>query len=98
MARKAAKLKIRRSSKLAIALLAVMIFAMGLMLQNMSAQLAYARAEQEVYSRRLAALEEKNESLRQDIENSSDPTLIEDVARNDLGMASHGEKIFRFQY
>ena len=43
MARKAAKLKIRRSSKLAIALLAVMIFAMGLMLQNMSAQLAYAR-------------------------------------------------------
>lgn len=98
MARKAGKLKIRRSSKFAIILLAILIFAMGLMLQNMTTQLAYAQKEQEVYAHRLAALQEKNDQLRQDIENSDDPNLIEDIARNDLGMASHGEKIFRFQY
>lgn len=98
MARKAAQKKTRRSSKLALALLAVMILVMVIMLQSMKTQLSYAQAEHETYANRLAALQEKNEQLRQDIENSDDPSLIEDIARNDLGMASQGEKIFRFQY
>jgi len=98
MANKRAKLKIRRSSKLTIVLLAVLICIMGIMLRNMQTQLEHAKSEYDVYASRLNALQEQNDRLRQDIENSDDPSLIEDIARNDLGMTSHGEKIFRFQY
>ena len=45
---------------------------------------------------RLADLQETNERLAEDIANSKDPELIEEVAREDLGMAVPGEKIFRF--
>ena len=98
MANKRAKLKIRRSSKLTVALLAVLICVMCAMLHNMQTQLDHAKYEYEVYASRLNALQEKNDHLRQAVENSDDPELIEDIARNDLGLASYGEKIFRFQY
>ena len=98
MAHKRAKVKIRRSSKLTIALLAILICIMGVMLYNMQAQLDHAKSEYEIYSSRLNALQEKNDRLRQDIEHSDDPALIEGIARNSLGLASYGEKIFRFQY
>lgn len=98
MTHKSRKLKIRSSSKLTIVLLAVLICIMGIMLHNMQAQLEHAKSEYDVYSSRLNALQEQNSRLRQDIENSDDPSLIEDIARNDLGLASYGEKIFRFQY
>ena len=98
MAHKSAKKKTGRSSKLALLLIATMILVMLIMLQGMKTQLSFAQAEHEVYANRLAALQEKNDQLRQNIENSDDPSLIEDIARNDLGMASQGEKIFRFQY
>ena len=98
MARKSAKLKIRRSSKLTIFLLAVLICIMSVMLHNMQNQLDHAKSEYDVYASRLSALQEQNDRLRQDIENSDDPSLIEDIARNALGLVSYGEKIFRFQY
>lgn len=97
MARKAAQPKTGRSSKFAIVLLAALILAVGLMLDSMNTSLHYAQAEQEIYASRLAVLREENDKLRQAITNSDDPDLIEDIARNDLGMAFHGEKIFRFQ-
>ena len=98
MARRKKKLKIVRSSKLSLALLATLILVLVLMLQSMNTQLAHAKSEYEVYANRLALLQEKNDHLRQSLENSDDPALIEDIARNDLGMASYGEKVFRFQY
>lgn len=98
MARRAKQSKMRRSSKFSVILLSVLILAMGFMLQNMQTQLRHARSEQEVYARRLAHLQETNDKLSEAIANSDDPELIADIARNDLGMTSHGEKIFRFQY
>lgn len=98
MAKKRAKLKIRRSSKFTLALFAIVICIMGIMLRNMQIQLDHAKSEYEVYVNRLTTLQEHNDRLRQDIENSDDPSLIEDIARNDLGLVSYGEKIFRFQY
>ena len=98
MANKRAKLKIRRSSKLTVALLAVLICVMCAMLHNMQTQLDHAKSEYELYVSRLNALQEKNDHLRQAVENSDDPELIEDIARNDLGGqfgggAGHGKFI-----
>ena len=98
MARKQKKWKVRRSSKLAIALLAILFCIMGIMLHNMQIQLDHARSEYEVYASRLNILQEENYRLQQDIENSGNPEFIEEIARNNLGLVSYGEKIFRFQY
>lgn len=97
MARRPSKLKIRRSGKLTLALLFALIVMMGVMLRQMNTQLAHARSEQQIYAQRLAQLQEQNARLAEDIANSDDPDLVEDIARNDLGMAKQGEKIFRFR-
>ena len=60
-------------------------------------QIEEAEAQQAAYTERLAQLKEENAKLAEDIANSSDPSLIEDIARNELGMVSEGEKVFRFQ-
>ena len=97
MARKPSKLKIRRSGKFTLMLIAALIVMLSVMLQRMNTQLDHARSEQAVFAQRLTQLQEQNAALAEDIANSSDPDLIEDIARNDLGMAVQGEKIFRFR-
>lgn len=97
MARKPSKQKMRRGGKFAVVLLVALTLVMGYMLRQMNAQLELARAEQAHYAQRLAALQETNDQLANDIANSDDPELIEEIARNDLGMVSPGEKVFRFQ-
>lgn len=97
MTRKSSRPKMRRSSMFAIMLLIVLTIAMGYVLHQMNTQLDLARAEQAVYAQRLANLQDTNARLADDIAHSDDPERIEEIARNDLGMASEGEKIFRFQ-
>lgn len=97
MARKPSKLKMRRSGKVTLTLLLALIVMMCVMLRQMNTQLADARYEQDIYAQRLAQLQEQNARLAEDIANREDPDLIGDIARNDLGMAQPGEKIFRFR-
>ena len=97
MATKSAKPKIRRSNKLALMLLFAIILMMSVMLQQMNSQLDHARSEQTIYAQRLALLQEENDRLAQAIANSDNQDVIEDIARNDLGLASQDEKIFRFR-
>lgn len=97
MAAKPSKLKMRRSNKYALLLLFFIILMMGIMLRQMNAQLDQARSEQSIYAQRLALLQEQNDKLSEAIANSDDQDVIEDIARNDLGLASQGEKIFRFR-
>lgn len=97
MARKPSKLKMRRSGKFALLLLAAMILVMGYTLRKLDSQLELARSEQAVYAQYLAQLQETNARLADDIAHSDDPERIMEIARNDLGMASQGEKVFRFQ-
>ena len=54
-----------------------------------------ARAEEAVYAQRLAELEETNRRLQEDVDNSGSLALIENIARDELGRVSEGEKIFR---
>lgn len=97
MAHNPSKLKIRRSNRFALLLLVSIIIMMGVMLRQMNTQLDHARSEQMAYAQRLTLLQEQNAKLAEDIANSGNQDLIEDIARNDLGMASTGEKIFRFR-
>lgn len=97
MAQKPSKLKLRRSGKFTLLLLTAMIAGAGFMLHNMNTQLENARLEEALYQQRLAHLQETNASLAEDIANSDNPDLLEEIARNEFGWAADGEKVIRFR-
>lgn len=97
MARKPSKLKIGHSGKIALLLLIGTIAAMSVMLHQLNTQLEHALNEQAMYAQRLEFLQKTNSALAEDIANSNDPDLIEEIARNDLGWVTQGEKVFRFR-
>ncbi len=84
------------SGRLTAVLLFLLLLALCFRLVNLFQELQDAKAEEIVYAARLAELQETNQKLAGDIENRDDIELIEDIARNELGMAAPGEKILRF--
>lgn len=86
----------RPRSKLTMLLLAALLIGLGAQIYSMFGQLQEARAEEAVYTQRLSDLQETNEQLREDLENSGNQALIEDIARDQLGMVLPGEKVFHF--
>ena len=59
-------------------------------------QIKDAKAEEEICAAQLLELEATNARLREAVENRNNLDLIEDIARNELGMVSQGEKVFIF--
>lgn len=86
----------RPSGKLTILLLVGLLIGLGAQIYSMFGQLQDARAEEAVYAQRLSELQETNEQLKEDLNNSGNQALIEDIARDQLGMVSPGEKVFHF--
>lgn len=86
----------RRCSKLTMLLLLALALGIMLQLRSMKSALEAAREEEAVYTQRLEDLRETNARLSMEIANSSDQELLESIARDELGMAAPGEKIFRF--
>lgn len=84
----------RPSSRLTILLLAVLMMAISLQIYRMFGQLQAARAEEAVYVRQVEELRETNRQLEEDLANSGSQALIEDIARDKLGMVTPGEKVF----
>lgn len=86
----------RPGSRLAVLLLAVLLVVLSVQIFRMFDQLRSARAEEEAYAQQLAQLQADNQQLQDDLANSGSLNLIEDIARNELGMVSEGEKVFHF--
>lgn len=86
----------RSSSKLTMFLLAVLLVAIGAQIYRMFGQLQIAQAEEADYTQQLNELRATNEQLRSDLANSGDLDLLEDIARDQLGMVVPGEKVFHF--
>ena len=80
--------KKRPGGRLTAIILLALFLGIGVQFLNMYARLQEAQEEQAAYAQRLADLQETNERLAEDIANSQDPELIEEVAREDLGMAA----------
>lgn len=96
MAKKEKAGKKRPSSKLTALLLVVLLLGVSVQIVHLRSQLEEAREEEAVYAARLEELRSTNEKLAEDIANSGDPDLIEEIAREQLGMAAPGEKVFIF--
>ena len=96
MAKKAAKEKKlkRPSSRLTLVLLVLLCLGVMVQLSALNREIDGALEEREAYSQRLADLQRTNARLDEDISRRDDPELIEEIAREDLGMAAPGEKVF----
>ena len=94
--KKKAASQTRPSSKLMLFLLAALLVGIGAQIYQMFGQLQNARAEEKAYAQQLAELKETNRQLKEDLDNSESLDLIEDIARDKLGMVKEGEKIFHF--
>ena len=84
----------RASGFLTGVLLLVLLLGVGVQLYRMQEQLKTARAEEEALAREIAQVEKENQQLQEDLDNADNPELIEEIAREDLGMVVQGEMVF----
>jgi len=94
--KKKSKIEARPTNKLTIILLSVLMVGIGVQIYQMFGEIESAEAEEAVYAQQLVELQETNQQLQEDLNNSESLDLIEDIARDKLGMAKEGEKIFHF--
>ena len=87
---------VRSRSKLTLLLLAALMVGVSVQIYRMFGQLRDARAQEAAYSQRLEELREENRQLQEDLDNQGSQALIEDIARDKLGLVEPGEVIFYF--
>ena len=51
-------------------------------------------AEEAALAAQIAQIERENAQLQEDLDNADNPELIEEIARNELGMVMQDEKVF----
>lgn len=86
----------RPASRLTVLLLAALLVVIGVQIYRMFGQLQDARAQEADYARQVAELQETNRQLQEDLDNAGSLDIIEDIARDELGLVRDGEKIFRY--
>ena len=84
----------RASGFLTGILLLVVLLGVGIQLYRMQEELKTARAEEEALAQEIAQVEKENAQLQEDLDNADNPELIEEIAREDLGMVVQGEMVF----
>ena len=84
----------RASSLLTGVLLLVLLLGIGIQLYRMQDRLKTARAEEDALTQKIAQVEKENAQLQEDLDNAGDPELIEEIAREELGMVVQDEKVF----
>ena len=84
----------RRVDLLSAALVLLLIALVGWQLSVMRDKLGVARAEQTAIEERVARQEQENRSLEAALERAEDPEYLQQLAREQLGMVTPGQKDF----
>ena len=84
----------RASGFLTGLLLLVVLLGMGVQLYRMQEKLKTARDEEASLAAQIAQVERENARLQEDLDNAGNPELIEEIAREELGMVAQDEKVF----
>ena len=84
----------RRVSVFAVLAMLALLLAVGYQLTSTRAKLASAEAERSVLAERVARQEQENRSLEAALERAEDPEYLQQLARDQLGMVSPGQKDF----
>lgn len=87
------KAKKRTSSALLLVLIALAVF-IGIELIQVNQRLGEAKMQEASLTRQMQQQQQENEALRSDLAKKDDPDFIKELARDQLGLAEEGERIF----
>lgn len=87
------KVKKRTSTALLLVLIALAVF-IGIELIQVNQRLGEAKVQEASLTRQMQQQEQENEALRSDLAKKDDPDFIKELARDQLGLAEEGERIF----
>ena len=91
--RMSAKPKSRADVFVSLAIV-VFLFAAVVALLGVQDKIALAQTEQAGLETQVAAQQQENDALRSALEKSDDPAYLQDLARDELGYVTPGEKDF----
>ena len=84
----------KRTSLIAALVVLIMLILVGMQLLRIRDQLIAARAERDVLAEQVAQQEQENRALEAALERAEDPEYLQELARDELGMVSPGQKDF----
>ena len=87
------KVKKRTSTALLLVLIALAVF-IGIELIQVNQRLGEAKVQEASLTRQMQQQQQENEALRSDLAKKDDPDFIKELARDQLGLAEEGERIF----
>ena len=90
---KAAKTK-RRGSTLLVLVIAALVVFLGVELVRVNSRLHEAKQQEAALTRQLQQQTQENQALESDLAKKDDEQFIKDLARDQLGLAEAGERIF----
>ena len=87
-------MKFRRTGLITkIVILAIIVYA-GISLVTLKVRISDARTQRDELQTQVDGMLQKSTELQYEINHSTDPDTIEDIARSKLGLVKPGEKIF----
>ena len=87
------KAKKRTNTALLLVLIALAVF-IGIELIQVNQRLGEAKVQEASLTRQMQQQQQENEALRSDLAKKDDPDFIKELARDQLGLAEEGERIF----
>jgi cell division protein FtsL len=88
------KTRKKRSNTVLLLVLAVLIVVVGMEIVNVYGRLRDVRAQEAALTQQMEEKTQENEALRSDLSKKDDPDFIKGLARDLLGLAEEGERIF----
>ena len=84
----------KRTSPLTMLVIAILIVLVGVQLVHLRGQIEQANGELTGLKSELAAAKQENDSLASALEKADDPAFLQELARDQLGYVTPGEKSF----
>lgn len=84
----------KNRNPLAILVICVLIAVVGFQMVRVYGSLKEKRAEKNTYSTQLENLQQQDASMQADLDRADDPDIYKEKAREQLGLAEEGERIF----
>lgn len=84
----------KRSSPMLLLVIALLVVVLGYQIVTVYGQLKTAQTEEAALSQQLTQQQQENDALRSDLAKKNDESFIKALARDLLGLAEEGERIF----
>lgn len=84
----------RRSNTMLLLVIAALVVFLGIELVQVGNRLSEAKQQETALTRQLQQQTQENQALESDLAKKDDQEFIKDLARDQLGLAEEGERIF----